>query len=79
MPQKDSANHRDDRTRQAISALRRGADLSDELLVSTSQHQGCHQFATFDTAIVKRRTKFAFVPKQQQHGHLDHTLHGGKM
>ncbi|MFN6313790.1 MAG: hypothetical protein ACK46M_20255 [Planctomyces sp.] len=57
MPQKDSGNRRDDRTRQAISALRRGADLSDELLVSTSQNQGCHQFATFDTAIVKRQTK----------------------
>jgi predicted nucleic-acid-binding protein len=42
----------------------RGADLSDELLVSTSQNQGCHQFATFDAAIVKRHTKFAFVPKQ---------------
>ena len=54
----------EDRIRQAISALRRGADLSDELLVSTSQNQGCHQFATFDTAIVKRHAKFAFVPKQ---------------
>lgn len=54
----------DDRIRQAIGALRRGADLSDELLVSTSQNQGCHQFATFDAAIVKQHTKFAFVPKQ---------------
>ena len=54
----------EDRIRQAIGALRRGADLSDELLVSTSQNQGCRQFATFDAAIVKRHAKFAFVPKQ---------------
>ncbi|MFM7057316.1 MAG: PIN domain-containing protein [Planctomycetota bacterium] len=54
----------EDRLRQALSALRGGADLSDELLMITSHEQGCRQFATFDIAIARRHTKFAFVPKE---------------
>ncbi len=51
------------RIRYSLAAVRRGADLSDELLVAMSRNQGCREFATFDTAIAKRHTKFAFVPK----------------
>ncbi len=54
----------EDRIRHSLGAVRRGADLSDELLVAMSRTQGCREFATFDTAIAKRHTKFAFVPKE---------------
>ncbi|MEJ7590297.1 MAG: type II toxin-antitoxin system VapC family toxin [Planctomycetaceae bacterium] len=53
----------EDRIRHSLAAVRRGADLSDELLLTMSRNQGCREFATFDTAIAKRHTKFAFVPK----------------
>ena len=53
----------EDRIRHSLGAVRRGADLSDELLVAMSRTQACREFATFDTAIAKRHTKFAFVPK----------------
>ncbi len=54
----------EDRIRHSLSAFRRGADLSDELLVAMSRNQGCGEFATFDAAIAKRHTKFTFVPKE---------------
>ncbi len=53
----------EDRIRHSLGAVRRGADLSDELLVAMSRTHGCREFATFDTAIAKRHTKFAFIPK----------------
>lgn len=53
----------EDRIRLSLAAVRRGADLSDELLIAMSRHQGCREFATFDAAVAKRHTKFAFVPK----------------
>ena len=53
----------EDRLRLSLAAVRRGADLSDELLIAMSRHQGCREFATFDSAVAKRHTKFAFVPK----------------
>ena len=53
----------EDRIRHSLAAVRRGADLSDELLLSMSRNQGCREFATFDTAVAKRHAKFAFVPK----------------
>ena len=53
----------EDRIRHSLAAVRRGADLSDELLISMSRNQGCREFATFDTAVAKRHAKFAFVPK----------------
>ncbi len=54
----------EDRIRHSIGAVRRGADLSDELLIAMSRDQGCREFATFDTAVAKRHAKFAFVPKE---------------
>ena len=53
----------EDRIRHSLAAVRRGADLSDELLISMSRNQGCREFATFDTAVANRHAKFAFVPK----------------
>ena len=53
----------EDRIRHSRGAVRRGADLSDELLIAMSRIQGCLEFATFDTAVAKRHAKFAFVPK----------------
>ena len=53
----------EDRIRHSLATVRRGADLSDELLVAMVRNQGCREFATFDTAIAKRHAKFAFVPK----------------
>lgn len=53
----------EDRLRLSLAAVRRGADLSDELLIAMSRHQGCREFATFDATVAKRHTKFAFVPK----------------
>jgi predicted nucleic-acid-binding protein len=54
----------EDRIRHSLAAVRRGADLSDELLIAMSRNHGCREFATFDTAVAKRHTKFAFVPKE---------------
>jgi len=54
----------EDRIRHSLGAVRRSADLSDELLVTMSRTQGCREFATFDTTIAKRHAKFAFVPKE---------------
>jgi predicted nucleic-acid-binding protein len=54
----------EDRIRHSLAAVRRGADLSDELLIAMSRNQGCREFATFDAAVAKRHTKFAFVPKE---------------
>lgn len=54
----------EDRIRHSLGAVRRGADISDELLVSMSRNQGCCEFASFDTAIAIRHAKFAFVPKE---------------
>jgi len=53
----------DDRIRHSLAAIRRGADLSDELLIAMNRSQECREFATFDTALAKRHAKFAFVPK----------------
>ena len=53
----------EDRIRHSLGAIRKGADLSDELLVAMSRIEGCREFATFDTAIAKSHAKFAFVPK----------------
>ena len=53
----------EDRIRHSLASVRRGADLSDELLIAMSRDQECREFATFDTALAKRHTKFAFVPK----------------
>jgi len=53
----------EDRIRHSLGAVRRGADLSDELIVAMSHTQSCREFATFDAAIAKRHAKFAFVPK----------------
>lgn len=53
----------EDRVRHSLGTVRRGADLSDELLIAMSRNQGCREFATFDSAIAKRHAKFAFVPK----------------
>ncbi len=53
----------EDRIRHSLGAVRRGADLSDELLIAMSRNLGCREFATFDTAVAKRHAKFAFVPK----------------
>ncbi len=53
----------EDRIRHSLAAVRRGADLSDELLIAMSRNHGCREFATFDSAVAKRHTKFAFVPK----------------
>lgn len=54
----------EDRIRHSLAAVRRGADLSDELLIAMSRNHGCREFATFDSAVAKRHTKFAFVPKE---------------
>ena len=53
----------EDRIRHSLGALRRGADLSDELLIAMSRDKECREFATFDTALARRHAKFAFVPK----------------
>lgn len=53
----------EDRIRQSLAAVRRGADLSDELMIATNRNQECREFATFDAAFAKRHAKFAFVPK----------------
>jgi len=54
----------EDRIRHSLAAVRRGAELSDELLIAMSRNHGCREFATFDSAVAKRHTKFAFVPKE---------------
>lgn len=54
----------EDRIRQSLGAVRRGADLSDELLVANCHEHGCREFATFDTAIIKRHPKFAVSPRE---------------
>lgn len=54
----------EDRIRHSLAAVRRGADLSDELLIAVSRNQGCPEFATFDKAVAKRHAKFAIVPKE---------------
>ena len=53
----------EDRIRHSLRTVRRGADLSDELLIAMSRDQECREFATFDTALAKRHARFAFVPK----------------
>ena len=54
----------EDRIRHSLAAVRRGADLSDELLVSLCREHECREFATFDAAVCKRHPKFAFVPRE---------------
>lgn len=54
----------EDRIRHSLAALRRGVDLSDELLVAACREQECHEFATFDVAVTKRHPKFAVVPRE---------------
>ena len=54
----------EDRIRQSLGAVRRGADLSDELLVALCREQNCREFATFDVAVTKRHPKFAVVPRE---------------
>jgi len=46
----------------ALKAVRRGADLSDELIVAGNKDAGCKDFATFDKGIIKRHRDFAFAP-----------------
>lgn len=52
------------RLRNALRAVRQGADLSDELIVVDCRERGCRELATFDTALVKRHPKFALVPRE---------------
>ncbi len=54
----------EDRIRRSLGAVRRGADLSDELLVSMCREHDCHEFATFDVAVIKRHPKFAILPRE---------------
>ena len=54
----------EDRIRHSLAAVRRGADLSDELLVALCREHECREFATFDVAVGKRHPKFAFVPRE---------------
>lgn len=54
----------DDRIRHSLGAVRRGADLSDELLVAKCREFDCREFATFDTGVIKRHPKFAVLPKE---------------
>lgn len=54
----------EDRIRRALGAVRRGADLSDEMLVCLCREFGCQEFATFDVTIVKRHPKFAILPRE---------------
>ncbi len=53
----------EDRIRHSLAAVRRGSNLSDELLIAINRNQGCREFATFDASVTKRHTRFAFVPK----------------
>ena len=50
------------RLRSSLKALRKGADLADELIVLTSKSHGSKAFATFDKDIVRRHKPFAGVP-----------------
>ena len=54
----------EDRIRRSLGAVRRGADLSDELLVSQCREHDCQEFATFDAAVIKQHPKFAILPKE---------------
>ena len=54
----------EDRIRRALGAIRRGADLSDELLVAKCREHDCEQFVTFDVTVIKRHSKFATAPKE---------------
>lgn len=54
----------EDRIRYSLGAVRRGADLSDELLVAKCRELDCREFATFDTAIINRHSKFAIAPRE---------------
>ncbi len=51
------------RLREALRAMRRGADLSDELIVDCCRNQGCRSLATFDKGMAKRHLRFAVIPK----------------
>ena len=54
----------EDCIRQYLGAVRRGADLSDELLVAKCRELDCREFATFDAAVIKRHPKFAILPRE---------------
>ena len=54
----------EDQIRRSLGAIRRGADLSDELLVSKCREHDCQELATFDAAVIKRHPKFAILPKE---------------
>ena len=49
--------------RHALRAVRRGADLSDELIVDRCREMGCKSVATFDRGMAKRHPGFAVTPR----------------
>lgn len=51
------------RIRHALRAVRRGADLSDELIVDRCREMGCKSVATFDKGMAKRHPGFAVTPR----------------
>lgn len=51
------------RIRHALRAVRRGADLSDELIVDRCREMGCKTVATFDRGMAKRHPGFAITPR----------------
>ena len=53
----------EDQIRRSLGAVRRGADLSDELLVSKCREHAGQEFVTFDAAVIKRHPKFAILPE----------------
>ena len=52
------------RLRLALRAVKKGAGLTDELIVAANRDAfGCRDFATFDARFAKRHAPFAFIPK----------------
>jgi predicted nucleic-acid-binding protein len=51
------------RLRTALRAVRRGAELADELIAAACREHGCGELATFDGAFASRHGGFAFVPE----------------
>ena len=47
------------RLRASLQAVRKGADLADELLVRASRARGCQHFASFDKGVLKRHRPYA--------------------
>ncbi len=51
------------RLRAALRAVRRGADLADELIVAKCRQHSCSELATFDTTLAGRHIGFAMLPR----------------